>query len=184
VSQIPILTQMRQAVVDALENYLPLRKHQVHIHLFNRRGEAEHFTPDVGRLPMISVEPLTIESPWSTNQGQLITYEVNVSLWTAHLELQQFEAFWQLVHLALWRSKPNDSDPRSYIDRVVDECKISFAPSTLGMGNSDKSAIENGTVPKGVWMCYSPIKVSLKKEWDPLHDDEAALTDLIFVASK
>lgn len=174
-ASLPILTQMRQAVADSLKNYLPLKQHKVFIHEFERPGEAEKFTPDPGRLPMISIEPTSMQSPWVNNNEQEITYSLNVSLWTGQLLLTRMEAFWQLIHVALHKSKPNDSDPRSYIRRspVIVNHMVSTDPSTVGM-------MRMGEGQSGPWVCYAPIKVTLKGHWDPINDDETTLTDLLF----
>jgi len=104
---LPILTQIRNAVWYAVDNYTALN---TGVGKLNGKFKWDDsgatldpgFVPGFGELPALSIYQSTDTSPWSTNQEQQIACALECTLWTPELYLRPAELIWQLFHRAIW----------------------------------------------------------------------------------
>lgn len=116
----PILTTMRSAVWDAIDNWPPLRDRFKRKYRFEDADALDmaDLVPALGDLPAIALVPAGGDSPWSTNQGQTLSYDLDVWLWTLHWDAAAAEALWTEFAIALHQCAPSGSG-QTYLDAAA-----------------------------------------------------------------
>ncbi len=101
---LPILTQIRQAVWTAVEANTQLDGLiQGRFHWDDSGATLlPDMVPALGDLPALSIYPVSVATPWLTNQQQMIANVLEIKLWTPELSVRLPELLWQLFCRAVW----------------------------------------------------------------------------------
>jgi hypothetical protein len=111
-----MLTQARNGLWDAIDNWSPLAGTFKRKYRFDKPGDVPNGMPlpAPAECPAIAIFPLPSTDGWDTNQSRSTYYNLNVSLFTYHLVLPQAEALWVEVARALFTSAPENSNLEYY----------------------------------------------------------------------
>jgi hypothetical protein len=101
---LPILTQIRAAVWDAVEANTQLAATIQGRFTWDDSGATllPDMVPALGDLPALSIYPTSVSTPWLTNQQQMIGMGLEIKLWTPELSVILPELIWQLFGRAVW----------------------------------------------------------------------------------
>lgn len=130
-SFMPILTETRQAVWQAIETWPALADR------FKRKYRFEDApgllagqpTPAAGDLPAIAIYPETAETKWVLSQSQDIRYPLRVDLWTREWDVRLGEEIWEEIIRAMYQNLPISSGSAR---RVVGFSPLSAKNVSLG----------------------------------------------------
>lgn len=157
---LPLLTTIRQAVWAAINNYEPLN--DVFVTKFD--DEEIHSLagperiPAIGQMPSIEVRPVSCRTVWKNNQSQELTYTLSIVVYTPRLDCRPIEQIWELLVRALWQSKPDDGDSRSYLKRIdglVENLTDLNTPTNFGLTKENAEGVRHD------------MQIPLTVNWNP-----------------
>lgn len=159
---VPYLTQMRRAAWSAIDNWPSLTGAFAATWRYEDMGSppAVDLVPSIHQLPCLSLRTTSAETPWATNQQQMITLALDAELWTPGWNLLPGERLWQEIARALHQSAPPDA--ATYVDAASEPITI-VAPAAALLGTKD-----SGAPPMTKWAW----QIVLRKRWNPRQDKE------------
>lgn len=151
------LTQMRQALWNAIDNYTHLEG------VFKRQYRAEgkealkmaDLVPGMKDMPAIGIQPSSGNNPWDTNSMTRLSYVCEVWIWTPHWDLLMGEKLIELLIRAFHQATPAGTT-QPYVDAAAN-------PWSVGQFSRILRNNEEGIVTHTAWV----LPVSLSRQWGP-----------------
>ena len=109
---VPTLTQMRRAVWSAVDAWPAFDGFFKRKFRLESRGalEPRDYIPAMGDLPCIAIGPAGVPAtPWNSNQDQIITYAIEVTVWTRWRTVNTGEWIWEEFNRCVWQQTPPGS---------------------------------------------------------------------------
>lgn len=156
------LTQLRQSLWDAVDNYAPL---QQYLGSDGRRVRHEDdspllpipYVPSAGDLPALEIVPPTADTPWYRNQTQMNSLAIRLNAWTVSTDVREAEFYWELLNASFWQAKPAGSSI-SYVHAVAD-------PHSLVQ--STTFTLIDVPEPEAIQCIQITMAIMLKVQWNP-----------------